>query len=370
MLQHEQQIAIGGRLESIDALRGFDMFCIIGGADAIGSLHKVFNNQFAGFISGQLRHAEWVGFNFEDIIMPLFLFIVGCAMPFSFAKRLSLGQTRKQIYFHSIKRALILFFLGMIAQGNLLQYDLSKLHIYCNTLQTIAVGYIISTVLILEFGLVVQSIVVVFFLLLFWALMVLVPVPGHGAGVLTPEGNLAIYIDKLILGRFQDQTTYAWILETPVFAATVMLGVFAGQFLRSGRTAYQKFADLAVAGVVTFALGQLWSYSFPNIKHLWTSSFVLFSGGLCLLLLAFFYLVIDVWGFHKWAFPFKVIGMNAIAVYMATEVFDFRKIGGVFVGSLAGRLGNWNSAVQYAAAFTIIWLILLYMYRKKTFIKV
>lgn len=346
------------------------MFCIIGGLDAIASLHHVFNNRVTGLIAGQVRHAEWVGFNFEDLIMPLFLFIVGCAMPFSLTKRLALGQTKRQIYLHALKRSVILFVLGMVAQGRLLEYDLSRLHIYCNTLQTIAVGYLISTVLFLELRLITQVIAVIVFLLVFWALMVLVPVPGHGAGVLTPEGNLAIYIDRLILGRFEDGTTYAWILETPVFTATVMLGVFAGRLLRSGCTGYRKFAGLAVGGLVTLGLGQLWSYWFPNIKHLWTSSFVLFSGGLCLLLLALFYLIIDVWGYRRWAFGFKVIGMNAIAVYMATEVFDFRKVGNVFVGGLADRLGNWNGAVQYAAAFTIIWLILYYMYRKKTFIKI
>jgi predicted acyltransferase len=359
-----------GRLASIDALRGFDMFWIIGGSAILGAFHEIFNNSITAFLSAQLEHAEWVGFNFIDIIMPLFLFIVGAAMPFSIAKRLAKGDSKKQIYSHAAKRTIILFVLGMIAQGHLLAYDLSKLHIYSNTLQTIAVGYMISTVLILEFRVLTQVIAVVFFLLLFWALMVLVPVPGCGAGVLTPEGNLAIYLDKLILGRFQDQTIYAWILETPVFAATVMLGVFAGQWLRSNIAGCIKFAGLVVAGVVTLALAQLWSYWFPIIKHLWTSSFVLFSGGLCYLLLAFFYLVIDVWGIRKWAFGFIVIGTNAIAVYMATELFDFRKIGNIFVGALADRLGNWNGLVQNTVAFAIVWLILLYMYRKRTFIKI
>ena len=357
-------------MESIDALRGFDMFWIIGGGAIFASLDKIFNHPVTAFISAQLEHAQWEGFTFEDIIMPLFLFIVGAAMPFSSGKRLAKGDTKKQIYIHAVKRSLILFFLGMIAQGNLLKYDLSKLHIYCNTLQTIAVGYLISTILLLECRVVTQSIAVVFFLLLFWALMALVPAPGYRAGDLTPEGNLAIYIDKSILGRFQDGSPYAWILETPVFAATVMLGVFAGQWLRSSRSAYEKFAGLVAGGLVTLALGQLWSYWFPNIKHLWTSSFVLFSGGLCYSLLAFFYFVIDVLGLRKWAFGFKVIGVNAIAVYMATEVFDFRKIGNVFVGGLVSRLGNWDDLVQQTAAFAIVWLILFYMYRKKTFIKV
>jgi len=358
------------RIASIDALRGFDMFWIIGGGAIFASLDEIFHCPVTGFIHQQLRHVRWTGFHFEDLIMPLFLFIVGVVMPFSFGKRLERGQTKKSLYIHIVKRTLILFFLGMVAQGNLLDFDTATFHIYSNTLQTIAVGYIISSVLILELKVATQAVVTICFLLLFWALMTLVPVPGYGAGVLTPEGNLAIYIDHLLLGRFEDGSPYAWILETPVFAATVMLGVFAGHWLRTNRPGGKKTAGLLIGGAACLALGQLWSHWFPNIKHLWTSSFVLFSGGLCYLLLGLFYLVIDVWGLKKWAFGFRVIGMNAIAVYMATELFDFRHVGNVFVGGLAERLGCWNNLVQHAAAFAVVWLILLWMYRKRTFVKI
>jgi predicted acyltransferase len=368
MSNAEQQNEVKARVESIDALRGFDMFWIIGGGAIFGSLCKIFNNPVTEFISAQLRHAKWEGFTFEDLIMPLFLFIVGVVMPFSFNKRLERGQTKKLLYIHIVKRTLILFFLGMVAQGNLLDFDLSKLHIYSNTLQAIAVGYIVSAILILEFGIKLQAVITAGFLLLFWALMTLVP--GHGAGVLTPQGNLAIYIDRLILGRFDDGTTYGWILATPVFASTVMLGVFSGHWLGTGHSSKKKAVWLLLGGLLCLAAGQLWSYVFPNIKHLWTSSFVLFSGGWCYLLLALFYLVIDVWGFRKWAFGFKVVGMNAIAVYMATMLFDFRKIANVFVGGLENRLGPANDLVQHTAAFAVVWLILFWMYRKRTFIKI
>ncbi len=370
MSNAEQQNEVKARVESIDALRGFDMFWIIGGGTIFGSLCKIFNNPVTEFINAQLRHAEWEGFTFEDLIMPLFLFVVGVVMPFSFSKRLERGRTKRQIYIHVIKRTLILFFLGMVAQGNLLDFDLSKLHIYSNTLQAIAVGYIVSAILILEFNVAVQTVITAVFLLLFWALMMLVPVPGHGAGVLTPDGNLAIYIDRLILGRFDDGTTYGWIFATPVFASTVMLGVFAGRWLRTNHSGGRKAAGLAIAGVVCLALGQLWSYWFPNIKHLWTSSFVLFSGGWCYLLLALFYLVIDVWGLRKWVFGFKVVGMNAIAVYMATMLFDFRKIANVFVGGLEKWLGPANDLIQHTTAFAVVWLILFWMYCKRTFVKI
>jgi len=140
--------------------------------------------------------------------------------------------------------------------------------------------------------------------------------------------------------------------------------------LRANRSGAIKVAQLTAAGLGCLALGLLWHNWFPIIKHIWTSSFVLFSAGLCYLLLALFYLLIDVWGFKKWAFGFVVIGMNAIAVYMVTRLFDFRHVGNIFVGNLDKWLGPWNDFVRVVAAFTVIWLILYWMYRKKSFIKI
>jgi predicted acyltransferase len=307
---------------------------------------------------------------FEDMIMPLFMFIVGAAMPFSFKKRLDLGQSRDKLYLHVIKRTLILFLLGMVAQGNLLDFDASTFHIYSNTLQAIAVGYFVSAILLLEFGVLMQAVITAVFMLLFWLVMMHYPVPGHGIGQLTPGDNFAIWLDHIILGRFQDGTNYAWITQTLVFPATVMLGAFAGQWLGTERSGYKKVAGLAIGGMLCLAGGYVWSIWFPNIKHLWTSSFVLISGGYCLLLLAGFYLVIDVWQFKRWAFGFKVIGMNAIAVYMATMLFDFRNIGNVFVHGLEKWVGSGYLFVQHAAALVIIWLILYFLYRRKVFIRI
>ncbi len=360
----------GKRLESLDALRGFDMFWIIGGSWIFGSLHPIFESPLTEFIDRQLRHMPWEGFRFWDLIMPLFLFIVGVAMPFSFAKRQARGDSRKKLYTHIVIRFFFLFFLGMVAQGHLLSYDLAKLDIYCNTLQAIAAGYLIGSIIMLNLDIKWQMGVTAGLLLLFWALMAWVPVPGYGAGQLTPEGNLAIYLDKLIQGPFQDGTIYTWILSSLTFACTVMLGVFGGILLRSKKTQKQKVMWLFGTGFLGIGLGLLWGLWFPIIKHLWTSSFVLFSGGLCFLLLGFFYLVIDVWGFRRWAFPFKVIGMNAIFVYMITRLFDFRQIGDIFVGGLAERFGSWNGLVQGLAGFSVIWLILYWMYKKQTFIKI
>jgi predicted acyltransferase len=372
MLDSEQQTLPQGRVMSIDALRGFDMFWIIGGGAIFASLNDVCDCPATAWIKTQLTHVRWEGFRFEDLIMPLFLFIVGVVMPFSFSKRLERGDNKKKLHLHVIKRTLILFVLGMVAQGNLLEYDLSKLHIYSNTLQSIAVGYLVAAILILNLRLNWQIGVTAALLVLFWAFMALVPVPNHGAGVLTPDENFAIYLDRVILGPFIDGTDppYTWMLSGMTFACTVMLGVMAGYLLRSGKSDKAKVLWLLAAGVGCLVLGLVWSLAFPIIKHLWTSSFVLYSGGFCFLLLALFYLVIDVWGLKKWSFGFVVIGANAIAVYMATHLINVRDIGGVFVDGLEKYTGNWFAFIRAGAGFIIVWLILWWMYRKKSFIKI
>jgi len=370
--EETQQGMSAGRIMSIDALRGFDMFFIIGGERIFASLHDVFNRPQTEWIRTQLTHVKWEGFRFEDLIMPLFLFIVGVVMPYSFDKRLDADHGKMRLYLHILRRTVILFVLGMIAQGNLLEYDLSKLHIYSNTLQAIAAGYIIAAIIMLNLGFRWQIATTGILLLLFWALMMLVPFPGRGADVLTPDSNLAIYIDRVIFGSFIDGTDppYTWILSSMTFGCTVMLGVMAGHLLRSDKVGIRKVLWLLAAGGGCIVAGLLWNLCFPIIKHLWTSSFVLFSGGLCFMLLALFYLVIDVLGFRKWAFGFVVIGSNAIAVYMATHLINFRNIGGVFVEGLEKYAGNWYPLIYATAGFAVVWLILWWMYRKKSFIKI
>jgi len=358
------------RLESLDALRGFDMFWIIGGGAIFASLHNILPGSLTQALNEQLTHVPWEGFRFWDLIMPLFLFIVGAAMPFSINKRIENGDTKRKIYRHILVRFFILFILGMAAQGHLLDLDLTKLHIFSNTLQAIAAGYLISSVFLLEMRIRWQVLSTGGLLLLYWALMSWIPVPGYGAGNLSHEGNLAIYIDKMIQGPFQDQTSYTWILSSLAFAATVMIGVFCGQWLQSKRSKQQKAFGLALLGAFCVLVGWLWGIWFPIIKHLWTSSFVLYSGGLCILLLALFYLVIDVWGYRNWALPFRVIGMNAIAVYMATMLFDFRHIGDIFVGGLEKWIRHGFPLVQNLAAFAVVWFILYFLFKRRIFIKI
>lgn len=357
------------RIVSIDALRGFDMLWIIGGSEVLITLAKATGWNFLSNIEVHFDHS-WGQFHFYDLIMPLFLFIVGVVMPVSFSKRSERGETKKKIYVHVIKRVLILYLLGLIASGHLLTFDILKIHLLTDTLHAIAFGYLISSILILELGIIWQIVITGALLLLYWAVMAFIPVPGYGAGIYEPGTNLALYIDNAILGRFQEGAGWTYIITNMTFVCSVMLGVFAGHILQSHISQMKKTGLIALIGICCIITGKLWGIWFPVIHHLWTSSLVLYAGGFSFLLLALFYLVIDVWGFKKWSLPFVVIGMNAIAVYVATHLFDFKEIGNVFVGGLQKYLGNWFGFVEALAALSVVWLILYWMYRKRTFIKI
>ena len=236
------------------------MFWIVGGGAIVEIFSKRFESPAAAWVQSQLKHVAWEGFHFEDLIMPLFLFLVGVVMPFSFDKRLAEGTGKLKLYRHIFVRVALLWILGMIKQGNLLAYDLGSLKLYSNTLQAIAAGYLITAIIILHFKAGLQYLSFIGLLLGYWALLAWVQVPGGEAGRLTPDGNLAIYVDKLILGRFQDGTPYTWIVSSMVFAATVLMGVFSGRFLKRDISGSYKAAglDLRRAGMCTRWVGMGW----------------------------------------------------------------------------------------------------------------
>jgi predicted acyltransferase len=358
------------RIASIDALRGFDMFWIIGGQGLVATLLLLFVNPLPESLIYQFSHIGWEGFSAWDLIMPLFLFVSGASMPFSFAKQIESGRSKKGMYFKLAKRILLLWVLGMIVQGNLLKFDLAALRTYSNTLQSIASGYLVAAVLLMHVSQKKQVIAAVALLLGYWLLLMCVPFGGHPAGTLEPGANLALHVDNLVLRSHSDGSSYTWVLSSLGFAATVLLGVFSGHILRSDKPQNTKALMLLGAGLGCLAAGWIWGIWFPIIKHIWTSSMVLWAGGWSYLLLAAFYWLIDVKGYQKWAFPFKVIGMNAIAVYVATHVFDAHDLGDSIVGHLVPRLGVFGAFLHEFCAITLVWLMLLYMYRKKTFIRV
>jgi predicted acyltransferase len=359
-----------GRIMSVDALRGFDMFWIAGGQAFVMEFCRLFANPLPPWLDRQFDHVPWQGFVGWDLIMPLFLFIVGVAMPFSFAKRLARGDSRRKIYGKVLYRVAVLWVLGMVAQGHLLAFDLNNLQLYSNTLQSIAAGYLIAAIALVELPERWQAALTGALLVAFWALMTFVPVPGYGAGVFTPEGNLAMYIDKALLGHFQDGTNYTWILSSLNFGAMVLMGVLAGHLLRSKLPGKRKVLLLAGAGAASLLAGGLWGFIFPIIKHLFTSSMVLWAGGWCLLLLALFYWVIDVLGYRRWAFFFTVIGMNAIVAYMAPDIIPFREISRTLFTGLSRHLGMFGPVLVAFGALGVLWVGLYYMFRKRTFVRI
>lgn len=360
----------GGRVLSVDALRGFDMFWIIGGQKIFRSLDEVFHSPTTQWINTQLDHAEWFGFTFYDIIMPLFLYLVGISMVFSIRKRLSLDPSRVRLWKHMLTRIFWLWILGMMVQGKLLTYDPGQIKLYSNTLQAIAAGYLLSGVMILYLPISRQIFATIGMLLAYWAVFALVPVPGIGAGVYTPDGNIALYIDRMILGTFQDGTTYTWLLSSLNFGATTMLGVFTGYLLMSRMPTKTRLLALCAGGVSLVVLGKVWEIWHPLVKHVWTGSFVLFSGGICLLLLATFYYLIEVRGFRRWSSMFIVIGANAIVAYVSSHIFDFRLVARVFVSGLEQYIGPWDSFAGALGGFIVLYLILKFMHSKKVFVKI
>jgi predicted acyltransferase len=359
---------------AIDALRGFDMFWIIGGQQLALAVGAFFPDGTRKAIEYQLEHAAWEGFTAWDLIMPLFLFVVGAAMPFSFSRRMEEGQSKAGLYGKIVRRAAILFVLGMIVQGNLLQFNLSTLHLFSNTLQAIAVGYLVAGIVMLNVRVWGQVAITALLLAGYWLLLRFVPLPGRGAGVLEPQANVALAVDQWVLGRFIDGTNppYTWILTGMTFAATVLLGVLSGHVLRSNLRAGGKVLALAAMGLASLAGGWAWAEwgGLPIIKHIWTSSMALWAGGWSFLLLALFYLTIDVAGWRRWAFPFIVIGMNAITIYVAVFFVPFRAIGEALVGGLARHLGAAGPVVISFTAELLAWLVLYHLYRQRIFLRI
>jgi predicted acyltransferase len=360
------------RVVSVDALRGFDMFWIMGGDMAFKGLDNIFHNCISGFLKEQMDHVEWFGFHFYDIIMPLFLFLVGVSMVYSYRKRLFAASSDTLIWKHTIRRIIILWILGMMVQGNLLKFDSNHIQFYTNTLQAIAAGYLIATLFVLYLPVIHQISATVLLMLVYWAVLALVPIGGTTTYAYTPEWNVAFYVEQAVMGRHIGWGTYTWIVSSLNFGATVMLGVFSGYIMQAKQQKIRKFRNFVVFGTILIILALVLDIWHPVIKKIWTSSFVLFSGGICALMLAVFYLLIDVWEWRKGIGWMVVLGSNAIAGYVAWHLFEKQFVGmaEVFLKELAPYIGEGFETLRYLGGFLIIYLILWYMYKNKTFIKI
>jgi predicted acyltransferase len=307
------------RLDSLDAFRGATIAAMILVNDPGSEDH----------IYAQLRHASWHGWTFTDTIFPSFLFIVGVAMTFSLARRMEEGADKPRLIGHMVRRAAILFALGLVVNGFPFwlnpDFSLSTFRIP-GVLQRIGICYLITGVMFLDSTKRVQALVGLFLLAVYWLLVKLVSVPGYGPGVLEPTGNLLWYIDSIVFGP------HTWfyapaqgfdpegILSTLPSIATTLMGIFAGYWLRSERSGGKKTLWMLIVGGGMLLAGLAMNQWLPINKNMWTSSFAVFMGGWSLSLLGLFYWIIDVKGRRTWAKPFVIFGLNAIAVYVVAEL--------------------------------------------------
>lgn len=399
------QLTKSTRLLSLDALRGFDMFWIISGEDifhglasAVMTTHSLVRNptdwqisltgdltipeRLVVNISNQLHHSPWNGFTFYDMIFPLFIFIAGVSMPFSFSKQLDGTTTAERkvvkgkIYRSLIKRTLILIFCGMIVNG-LFKWQGYENTRFASVLGRIALSCFFAAVIFLNCSIKRQLFWFISILLGYWAAMMLVPVPGFGPGLLTANGNLEAYVDRILLPGKLHRIVYdpEGLLSTIPAIASAMLGTFAGQFLiikSEDKHTFKKGITLFVTGLFLLVVGLLWNLVFPINKNMWTSSFVLYAGGWSVLLLSLFYMIIDVAGYKKWSMPFVWIGMNSILIYMAAHgLVNFEATAQFLFGGLIKYLPEiWHQAFLWIGVAIIQFFVLNFLFKKKLFWKI
>jgi predicted acyltransferase len=370
------------RLASIDTLRGFTIFWILGGDGLAWSLQQMLANKgvllaaVGDFLARQFTHVAWEGFRFYDFIFPLFIFTTGVSIVLSLT-RLVEREGKLSALRRVLRRSLLLFVLGLVFYGGVSHKwpDIRLLGV----LQRIALCYLAASLLFLNVRL--RGLVVAFVLLLtgYWALMTFVPVPGIGAGSYAKGANLANWIDfNFLPGRLWDVT---WdpegLLSTLPAIGTCLIGVFAGTLLMNTRVPPpRKSLGLAGAGIAMVAAGYLWGLQFPVIKGIWTSSFVLVAGGYSMLLLGLLHQLVDVWGIGKWATVFVWIGANAITLYFLNEVVNFPRFATRLVGGDVGAFLDASVApgagrfASYAVGLAVAIAVAGYFYRRKIFLRV
>ena len=371
------------RLESLDVLRGFDLFMLVGLETAIHQLASAVDTPSFHSFMWCFTHVDWEGFSPWDLVMPLFMFMSGITIPFALS-RYKHTNNQTSVYRRILKRVILLWIFGMMCQGNLLGLDPNRIYFYSNTLQAIAMGYLIASLLYLHTRIRTQIIVAAGLLLGFWGAMEWITVQGYGGGNYTSDGNLAEWIDREVLGRFRDGASmmngevvfadwyrYTWILSSLNFGVTVLTGTFAGYILKDKEwMPKRKLTYLLAIGAAMVAIGWIWGIWHPVIKKLWTSSMTLVSSGYCFLLMALFYYLIDYKGWKKYSGWLKVYGMNSIVAYMLTMCVNFSCIGHSLLHGLQPYMGEYYSVVLTLSNVGIIYFILWELYKRKLFLRV
>ena len=365
------------RLQSIDALRGFDMLFIMGFSGFVVALCSLFENGAGCWLAETMHHVEWHGFAHHDTIFPLFLFLTGMSFPFSYAKQCSVGATRCQIYLKIVRRTAILILLGLLYNG-LLRFDFENLRV-CSVLGRIGVAWAVAAVLYINFGWKTRATICGVILLVYWLVVGYIPAPDvEGADPLSMQGSLVGYIDRLFMpgrliydnGNFDPEG----LLSALPAVVTAMLGMFTGELIRmpEDKLSGNRKSLYMVLGAVVLALVAVAAKGFvPINKMLWSSTFVCAVGAYSLALMALFYYIVDVRGWRSWTLPFRVVGMNSITIYLAQRIINFTGISNFFLGGVASLCSEqWAAVVNSAGYVLVCWLFLYLLYKKNIFLKI
>jgi predicted acyltransferase len=362
------QVLQQDRLASLDAFRGLTIAGMIL-VNSPGSWKHIYP---------ALRHAQWHGWTPTDLVFPFFLFILGVTTAFSLSRR-DIPSDRGQTYRHILRRSAILFGLGLLL-ALYPHFDFGSLRV-AGVLQRIAIVYAATALILLHVSRRNQFRLAAGLLLGYWVLMELAPVPGVGAGVLTPKGNFAAWVDRaLVPGRlYRGSWDPEGLFSTLPALATALLGSFTAYWMRSGRERTEIAAGMFAAGWIALLGGLAWGTVFPINKNLWTSSYVLFTAGLALEGLALCYWLIDIRGYRRWARPAISYGLNPITAYvlsmlLATTLRLFPEGASVQQRSfdaLSTVLSPENASLAYALGFVVLfWAFAALLERRRIFIKV
>lgn len=361
------------RLASLDALRGFDMLMISGGGSFIYLLKGKTNIAFLDTLADQFEHPEWRGFTFYDFIFPLFLFLAGVSLVFSLTAGLARNIPKETLLKKIIIRMLILIFLGILDKNAPLDiFDPAHIR-YGSVLGRIGLASFVGAVLYLHFSFNARLICTFAVLVLYYLLLLLVAAPGFEAGDFSFEGNLIGWFDRNFMPGKLKQGTYdelALLTQFPAICLT-LFGTIAGDILRASQLPFLKIKRLVIFGLLAVCIGILWNFVFPINKHLWSSSFIALTAGLAFLFVALFYWIIDVKGHVRWAFFFRVIGMNSLVIYLAVRFIDFNASSRLlFEGLYHYSPEKWHEVWNTAGGLLIAWLFLYFLYKHKIFVRV